>query len=102
MDPLLTRITAFNQKWPHAQNGPAHIVLADFNVKKEHIQWCLDLLHYTLHPQLDPGNYRSLLHSTRYYHTHSQNELRATHAFLKRFLRYVHTSSQQPQEASLC
>lgn len=40
--PLLTTIDTFTQRWPHAEFGPGHIVLSDYNLLNQHIQYCLD------------------------------------------------------------
>lgn len=37
-------IERFNDEWPDAEYGPAHIVLADLNIEDGHIDWCLELL----------------------------------------------------------
>ena len=34
-------IEAFNEKWPQAEFGPAHIVLSDCNIENDHLASCM-------------------------------------------------------------
>jgi len=60
-------ILDFDEKWPRAAYGPAHIVIGDQNVDDECIQWCLD--HWNEHTE--PGR---------------EEEYEATKAFLRELL----------------
>lgn len=38
------RIEKHLERWPEAENGPAHVVFGDCNIEDEHLAWCLSLI----------------------------------------------------------
>lgn len=89
-------IEAFLARYPNAEYGPGHIVLADCNVEVEHIWWCLGLLELALtaHQQVNiPMRYLPRLsHEDHemfggdYYASLPTEELVATYTFLQECL----------------
>jgi hypothetical protein len=69
----MRRIDDFNERWPEAPYGPAHIVLDDYNVLDGHVWFCLDRLE-----RYDPADYPS---------EHTQEERKATKELLEWLLR---------------
>jgi len=63
---IADRIDAFCARWLGAEFGPAHILLSDYNMEDDHIEFCLKCLS-----------------DTDYTNGHSQAELIATRAFLQ-------------------
>lgn len=41
-------IEAFTDEYPRSHWGPGHIVIEDYNLYDEHIQWCITLIEITL------------------------------------------------------
>lgn len=64
---FIARIEEFLVEWPEAAYGPAHIVLDDYNIETENIQWCLDNWDSTAGWRVE----------------HADDELAATKAFLE-------------------
>ena len=73
-------IDAFVAIWDHAQFGPAHIVLGDYNIYDGHIDWCLS--------EIAAGNASD----------HDKEELAAT----AEFLNWLKSVPEEVREASLC
>jgi len=44
----IERCRLFVDEWPDAEFGPAHIVLADYNLEDHHLRWCLGLCRAAL------------------------------------------------------
>lgn len=68
----LQRIEAFLERWPGAEWGPAHIVLSDYNLESDFIEFCLKAI--------DSYN------NDDYGEPHSPEELEETKAFLLELL----------------
>jgi hypothetical protein len=77
-------IDRFTERWVAAQFGPAHIVLADYNVDDDNIEHCLACID-----QYDPGDYGQL---------HDPEELEATKAFLQ----YLRSIPEEERWESVC
>ena len=89
------KIEAFCEKWPHAEFGPAHLVLGDDNVEDYYLCLCLRLAKASLGKKKAIGGvfcdiYRSsdirMLDSCDWYENHDEDELQATIAFLEELL----------------
>jgi len=83
-------IEAFLDLWPHAEFGPAHIVLSDENLGDGHIRWCLGLARAALsgnpNDLEDPPDDVSFMDSVNWYCSNDRDELAATILFLEQLL----------------
>lgn len=79
---IIQRIDEFTEQYPDAEYGPAHIVLSDYNLTDDAIDFCLNLL--------DPANIEEALSDISY--SPEEKELEETRAFL-RWLRSIPDSS---------
>lgn len=88
------KIAAFSHEWPNAAYGPAHVVLEDFNLSDETLNWCQDLVRSALEARnslVYPTPFareedRLFLLSVNWYASHSEAELLATKLFLSHLL----------------
>jgi len=64
---LCEQVKLFTFRWPKSENGPAHIVLSDFNFEDHSIDFCIDLIDNERHK----------------YPNHTDEELSETRRFLE-------------------
>lgn len=84
-------IERFTGRWPDSRWGPAHIVLEDYNLYDDNINWCLGLIDAVLFHR-HGGEHAVgsddlvLLEKLNWYSEHAYDELTATRMLLNNLL----------------
>jgi hypothetical protein len=81
-------IEDFTDEWPRSEFGPAHIVLADWNIEDSHIKWCIMLIDVIMSGDASKLNKREkeMMEVVDWWRDHDIEEFIATKEFLLKLL----------------